>query len=67
MSYGPDVIAVIANSADFVDKIFKGADPASLPLEQPTKFEFAVNLRTAKSLGLTVPESILVLADKVIE
>ena len=67
MSYGPDVLAVIAHSADFVDRIFKGADPANLPLEQPTKFEFAVNLKTAKSLGLTVPESVLLLADKVIE
>jgi ABC-type uncharacterized transport system substrate-binding protein len=67
MSYGPDVLAVIAHSADFVDRIFKGANPANLPLEQPTKFEFAVNLRTAKSLGLTVPESVLLLADKVIE
>ena len=67
MSYGPDVIAVIAHSADFVDKILKGANPANLPLEEPIKFEFAVNLRTAKSLGLTVPESVLVLADKVIE
>jgi putative ABC transport system substrate-binding protein len=67
MSYGPDVVAVIAHSADYVDKILKGADPADLPLEQPTKFEFAVNLKTAKSLGLTVPESVLLLADKVIE
>jgi ABC-type uncharacterized transport system, periplasmic component len=67
MSYGPDVVGVIAHSADFVDRIFKGANPANLPLEQPTKFEFAVNLRTAKSLGLTVPESVLLLADKVIE
>lgn len=55
MSYGPDVLAVIAHSADFVDRIFKGSNPANLPIEQPTKFEFGVNLRTAKSLGLTVP------------
>jgi putative ABC transport system substrate-binding protein len=58
---------VVAHSADFVDRIFKGANPADPPLEQPTKFEFVVNLRTAKSLGLTVPESVLLLADKVIE
>lgn len=67
MSYGPDILAVIAHSADFVDKILKGANPADLPLEQPTKFEFVINLKTAKTLGLTIPESVLLLADRVVE
>lgn len=67
MSYGPDIQAVIAHAADLLDKIFKGAEPATLPVEQPTKFELALNLRTAKALGLRIPESIVLLADKVVE
>ena len=67
MSYGPDVLALIAGAADYVDRILKGANPAVLPVEQPTKFEFVVNLKTAKALGLTLPESILLMADKVVE
>jgi putative ABC transport system substrate-binding protein len=67
MSYGPDVVAMIAHAADMLDKIFKGISPAELPVEQPTKFEFALNLKVAKALGLTLPETILLSADKVIE
>jgi putative tryptophan/tyrosine transport system substrate-binding protein len=67
MSYGPDVVALIAHAADTVDKILKGANPADLPVEQPTKFEFVLNLKTAKALGLALPESIVLMADKVVE
>ena len=67
ISYGPSVRDLFHRSAGFVDKILKGADPASLPVEQPTKFELVINLGTAKTLGLTVPDSILVGADKIIQ
>ena len=67
MSYGPDVVALIAHAADYVDKIFKGANPAVLPVEQPTRFEFVLNLKAAKALGLALPESIVLMADKVVE
>jgi putative tryptophan/tyrosine transport system substrate-binding protein len=67
MSYGPDIRALIAHAADSLDKIFRGANPAELPVEQPTKFEFVLNLKTAKALGLKLPETIMLLADKVVE
>jgi putative ABC transport system substrate-binding protein len=67
MSYGPNTSVLIAHAADFLDKIFKGASPADLPVEQPTKFEFVLNLKTAKALGLAIPDTIVLLADGVIE
>jgi ABC-type uncharacterized transport system substrate-binding protein len=67
MSYGPNLGEVFRRSASYVDKILKGANPAMLPVEQPTKFDLVINLNTAKALGLAVPDSILVRADKVIQ
>jgi putative ABC transport system substrate-binding protein len=66
LSYAVDHSAMFRRAADYVDKIFKGANPADLPIEQPTKFELVVNLKTAKALGLKIPESILLRADEVI-
>jgi putative ABC transport system substrate-binding protein len=67
MSYGPNFHELWRRAATYVDKILKGANPADLPVERPTVFEFVVNLKTAKSLGLTIPQSILLRADEVIE
>lgn len=67
MSYGPNIRSFFTMAAEYADRIMKGADPKGLPVEQPTTFEFMVNLRTARAMGITIPEQVLLMADQVIE
>jgi putative tryptophan/tyrosine transport system substrate-binding protein len=67
MSYGEKLASMYRRAAYFVDRIFHGVKPADLPAEQATKFDMVINLRTAKAIGLTIPDSVLVVADEVIE
>jgi putative ABC transport system substrate-binding protein len=67
MSYGVDTLPIFRRAASFVAKILRGAKPSDLPVEQPASFEFALNLKTAKAIGVSVPTSILLRADEVIE
>ena len=67
LSYGPDLVSQFRQAASYVDRILKGEKPADMPVQAPTKYELAINLKTAKTLGLSVPQSLLGRADEVIE
>jgi putative ABC transport system substrate-binding protein len=67
LSYGPDPVDLVRRAATYVDRILRGAKPGDLPVQFPTKYEMAVNLKTAKALGLTIPETLLATADEVIQ
>ena len=67
MSYGPDYADLFRRAADMVDKILRGTKPGDIPVEQPTKFELAINVKTATTLGLTIPQTLLATADEAIK
>jgi putative ABC transport system substrate-binding protein len=67
MTHGPDLVDLVRRAASYVDRILRGAKPSELPVQYPTKFELVVNLKTAKAIGVTIPEAFLLRADEVIE